>query len=93
LFELFSSIVKFFVEAVYTYAASEQGSQELKNILDTAEADGIDIPFYEPAEGIQGDRGGMGDIGSNQPIVDLKSIRGKSWAEKHPDLARGGHDQ
>jgi hypothetical protein len=56
--------VQFIWEALYTYAASEQGGQELRAILDEVEAAGIDIPFYEPSqEGQQGEAGIRGDVG------------------------------
>jgi len=50
MFDLFKLVIQFVSEAVYTYAASEQGSAELVAIADQAEALGIDIPFYTPSQ-------------------------------------------
>ena len=59
-------MLKFLLESVYAYASSDQGQQELTVILNTAEADGIDVPFYTPpSQGDVGTMSGKGDVGSD----------------------------
>lgn len=53
MFQLLQNVFKFLAEAVYTYAASEQGNAELIAIADEAEALGIDIPFYQPSQPVE----------------------------------------
>lgn len=43
-------LVKFLWDAILTHAASDEGKQQLTEILDDVEAAGIDVPFYEPSE-------------------------------------------
>ncbi len=47
---LLFKIVKWLYDASVVYASSDEGSQTLVVILNEVEADGIDIPFYEPSE-------------------------------------------
>lgn len=74
MFELLGSVFKFVAEAVIAYAASDQGKQELVDIANEVEANGFDIPFYEPSDeegaGEQGVRGNVGDFGSTEPASD-----------------------
>lgn len=69
LFKLFELIVK----AVFLYATTDEGEAELKSILDEAEKDGIDIPFYEPSQGA-GEGGDTGDIGTTAPQGVVEAI-------------------
>ncbi len=63
LLNLLGLIVKFVWESLLTYAASEVGAEELVVILNMAEADGIDIPFYEPStNGVNSTMGGSGSF-------------------------------
>lgn len=54
MFSLLSKAFQFIMEAVIVYAASDKGATELRGILDEAEADGINIPFYEPTQPMDG---------------------------------------
>lgn len=71
MFELLYGLFKFVSEAVYTYAASEQGHDELVYLANKAEELGIDIPFYEPSpEGTQ----------------STNDKRASDFAARHPEL-------
>lgn len=50
LFEGVVEFVKWLYQAALVYASTEEGSASLTAILDQLEAEGIDIPFYEPKE-------------------------------------------
>lgn len=75
MFGLLFQLGKWLVEAAITYAASEQGGVELTAILDEAEKDGIDVPFYEPSEGGQGESGDVGDVGVDEFAQSSKPVR------------------
>lgn len=72
MFELLFKLFQVIVKAVFLYATTDEGEAELKSILDEAEKDGIDIPFYEPSQGATGERGDVGNIGTTAPqsVVD-----------------------
>jgi hypothetical protein len=61
------ALLKFVSESVVVYAASDQGRAELDNILTTAEADGIDIPFYTSPEGTQDASSGSESFDTSLP--------------------------
>ncbi len=50
MFGLLFIVIAWLYEAAITYAASDQGSADLTAILNELEADGIDVPFYQPSE-------------------------------------------
>lgn len=74
MFNLIFRVLKFVVEAVYTYAASDEGRAELIDIANDAEADGIDIPFYEPSSS---------DAGRFE--ADREAIEHSATAQSSPD--------
>lgn len=83
MFSLFYRLVKFVFEAVYVYAASEQGHAELIGIANDAEADGIDIPFYEPSPSEAAARESSAPNSSSQSSYD-------DFLSRHPDIAIRG---
>jgi hypothetical protein len=78
-------VLEWLYEAAVTYAASDQGSTELTKILDELEADGIDVPFYEPSES-KVDVSAQSAQASNQPS-DYVPRQGK---RVNPPVNSGG---
>lgn len=89
MFNLLFRFVKFLFDAAVVYAASDEGEAQLKGILDEAEADGIDIPFYNPdqPEGETGETGDVGDVGSTSSV---RESRDAAYYLRHPNKAQEG---
>jgi len=50
MFSLLIKVLKRLYEAAITHAASDEGASSLVEILNELEADGVDVPFYQPSE-------------------------------------------
>lgn len=69
--------IQFIIEAVVIFGSSEEGKVKLTEILDKLEAEGIDIPFYEPSDKSEDGVGvEVGDtvFGYSQPLPEEPKI-------------------
>jgi hypothetical protein len=79
--KILTEVMDFLWKGVSAYASTDEGRQELNDILDAVEAEGIDIPFYSS------------QAGPEEPPLDLRNREGgekdySDFVRKHPELFR-----
>lgn len=50
IFQIVVALFKWLLEAAVQHASTDEGEATLKSILDALEANGVDVPFYEPQQ-------------------------------------------
>lgn len=50
MFNALTELLQFLWQGITAYASTDEGREQLQQILDALEADGIDVPFYEPQQ-------------------------------------------
>jgi hypothetical protein len=83
---LLNLLVTFVWDAIQTHAASDEGKQQLTEILDYVDTKIVDIPFYEPSEGAVQQSGNVGDFGSEETT----DKRASTFRDRHPELFKEG---
>jgi len=84
MFPVLETLVKLFkwlVEAAVEYARTDEGGAGLQEIADELEAEGIDIPFYEPSE-----QGEPLTMNSNPDDPRAAAQQAAAFRAKHPEL-------
>lgn len=85
---LLKMIVTILVDAIADYDQTPHGHAAIEALLKRVEADGFDIPFWEPEGELQPFPLNMtGEAVSS--AVDAMAAR---WRERHPETQSGGGD-